>query len=535
MKYKPFIKAGSTHDINSVYDFIQAQKTATLNGRSYADTITQLRKLGKSNTEYTKRKNSLQLFYTMAEFKNGDNATRENVESCSGYFFFDVDDVSSKPEEMKQAIIASEISKNVLAMWTSAGGKGLGGLIKHNAKDISFDNHNAVFEDFYSIFKDIGLKLDQKCSNLNRGTCLTYDENIYINNNAEEFEFDLAELRARVTKKSIINTKKAAVIEGKNLSEQMTVVINAIKKYDNNKLIGFHKKLAFETPIDFKPNEPIKIQVVNDYVKIYTDSTHKIPVTHRRAAMYKICNGLRYLNPEPEKLELIIMFLWDWNLKKFFEPKPLKEFAIEICGMLDKETVGITQALCKKRVVHYSYLEKQVMTVVQKMAFSNKVKAIINRYQMIKELEFFADNDFKINQAAYIKDKGISKPTFGKWKKFTTREINEELNDELMYHNSRPVNLDEIIEVKISPDELMKFVKTKKSKQQKSNAVEDQIIVLSALEDIMSNYSRSMIARIKISECIKLVKTNQYQKGLLVEMLPEVATNKHIKELLKAV
>lgn len=129
-----------------------------------------------------------------------DKATRDNLKiqlpcampsllidkSHSGFIAIDVDGVNHNenldytPAELKQKI--SSIA-NVTYCGYSASGLGVWGLIPIFDKT----KHLEHFKALQYVFKQIGLTIDESCSNINRLRFASYDSEPYINENAKVF------------------------------------------------------------------------------------------------------------------------------------------------------------------------------------------------------------------------------------------------------------------------------------------------------------------------------------------------------------
>ena len=110
---------------------------------------------------------------------DGNGRSSKNILSVSGFVYFDID----CNDKNKAIEIKNELTKNpyIYAVWFSISKLGIGCLVK---SDLDINNFKSEYHEIANI---VGLKnIDNACSNPTRLNYLTYDNEIYINNDSKK-------------------------------------------------------------------------------------------------------------------------------------------------------------------------------------------------------------------------------------------------------------------------------------------------------------------------------------------------------------
>ena len=109
----------------------------------------------------------------------------------NGLFHFDIDNIDDVVE-MKKELITS--CPELFAVWISPSGKGLKGLLRVPDDLIHDDTEfKKAFEQVKCYFlNDFGIRIDESCKDVRRLCFVCYDCNIYINESATAFMFDVS-------------------------------------------------------------------------------------------------------------------------------------------------------------------------------------------------------------------------------------------------------------------------------------------------------------------------------------------------------
>ena len=107
-----------------------------------------------------------------------------NIDNLSEYFYFDIDDAELSKEEAVQLKNSIYNTGKIAAVWLSASGYGVGGLIKISwLKDVlDFNNVNQDYKLIFDyVWKEAGLNsfnYDKQAVTLERRTVISYDKNL---------------------------------------------------------------------------------------------------------------------------------------------------------------------------------------------------------------------------------------------------------------------------------------------------------------------------------------------------------------------
>ena len=143
------------------------------------DKIRQLRELRNEDEKaYKEHKRELPAFTTSGTFTE---RKANGLKSYNGYICIDIDG-QDNPHISDFPQLRDELSKikNIKACFLSASGEGVFCFVK--VGDDS-QQHKQYFNALSVCFHELGIKVDEKCSDISRLRFVTFDENGYIDNN----------------------------------------------------------------------------------------------------------------------------------------------------------------------------------------------------------------------------------------------------------------------------------------------------------------------------------------------------------------
>lgn len=155
---------------------------ADIKNHKYKDQIDYLRTLDEK--DYKQQKKSLPAVSFHGIYKNA--VLNMNFRRSSGLFCFDVDGLPPDTVDAVKAEIAT--IGCVVFCFISPSGKGLKGALRIPPESLTNDaDCKRIFKQVQAFFADKGITIDPACKDIRRLSFLSYDPNIYINWDAEEF------------------------------------------------------------------------------------------------------------------------------------------------------------------------------------------------------------------------------------------------------------------------------------------------------------------------------------------------------------
>lgn len=141
-------------------------------GNAYKDVILKARQAGKNTSLYDHLKTTqIPTFSPNASFES--KRTAKNMKGLTGLMYLDLDNCTEL-----------QLSPLIYATWLSLSGSGRGILVK--TKDVTKDN----FKDaYYSVAKELGIEADPQCVDITRQVVLSFDPEIYLNEESETYEY----------------------------------------------------------------------------------------------------------------------------------------------------------------------------------------------------------------------------------------------------------------------------------------------------------------------------------------------------------
>ena len=173
--YKEFKKVSSDVEITEVIECIK-------NG-DYKDDINAIRYAVHSEDLKTvdEIKSTLIGFTTSGTF--GTSRTKENINSYSKMICLDFDKLDH--QELQEILTIIKICNYTYVSFISPSGNGIKVIVKVNC---DAESHDETYIQVAEYYKSItGITYDKKCKDITRLCFLSYDEDVYVNNNSEIF------------------------------------------------------------------------------------------------------------------------------------------------------------------------------------------------------------------------------------------------------------------------------------------------------------------------------------------------------------
>ena len=280
----------------------------------------------------------------------------KNINKPTGFIYLDVDNLLKINLEHPL----------IFASWVSLSGKGRGILVK--VDNLSLDNFK---ETYIGISEKLGINTDVNANKASQFTVLSYDKDIYINNDSTKW------------------------IASKIETSPTTIAIINKKRKDAN-VMGVNNKIRYDNleDYDFKGKNYI---IFNDdkmqFSKAYIPPTIKSGLrnTHLSCIAYQI----RALNKNLESTEFKRFIL---NVNSSVCKPPLEEKeVISIVGRIEKNK-DIKPILNFERRIIFN--PKSGYNTKQKKSISNKLLGKLRSKKTLKELEFIVD---KWDESSYGK------------------------------------------------------------------------------------------------------------------------------------
>lgn len=130
------------------------------------------RSYGKHSLEYNKIKFQIPTFTPNARFSQRRDL--KYLEEPSGFIYIDMDDYHD--------INFLKSDEYIYSCWRSLSGIGIGALVKVNG--ITAQNFKGCWSYLFNYFKGYGITIDKQTCDITRQNVISFDPNIYINENA---------------------------------------------------------------------------------------------------------------------------------------------------------------------------------------------------------------------------------------------------------------------------------------------------------------------------------------------------------------
>ena len=383
----------------SVTDALQSIK----NGK-YSKTINELRQYPKGDVNYEKLKKSLPVIFWNYELVGGKKT--ENATNPSGYLFIDIDSCNY-----------IDIDDNkIYAMWRSVGNCGYGLLVRCNS--YNKDNFKATY---LKIIEDLGLQkyYDKSCNSICRCNVISYDENIFINEDSYIYNFDDNDLLNNENKSTIEKTPPTLSI----LKENNIYIVGGVKNniiYNNIEQIS--ETLDFGNKEYYYSKEGIDIIKCAAIENIATEG-------NRQNMLLSYCKNLVCLNPHLSNYD--VYSIMTKVSDKMCATKISYERVKNIVDSVFKyKNNGTLKPFYSKRKIFFkdnSLCKTDKFKICNVVLSENKTTESQNKlYNIIEQWDF--DTLGKISQAKIVKNNTISKKTVEKYY-YIFKDYITELND----------------------------------------------------------------------------------------------------------
>lgn len=370
------IKSPTPIEQIDIYEFIDTVKSPDSYTKSKILKARELKLHGKEQ-EYNRVKSSIPCYTLNFSFTN--RKSNKNIDKATGVIYIDVDNETNI--DLSNPLI--------FASWHSLSGKGRGVLVKVNGLSIS--NFKDTYKD---ISKKLGIKSDIRASKATQYTVLSYDPNIYVNNNSTTWE---VEKEFKNTPNTVTYLKKE-----KKVTTEMGGKYEV--KYDNLEEIDFNGEDYIVFPDEKGMTAKAWIPPI-------------IKIGERNEVLSTLTYQLRALNIEME-FESFRQFIHNINLSRCEEPLPDYEVD-KIVWKIEKTDILQPLLNAPRRVV---FNPKSNLTPKEKRAITNKITGANRTKKTIEKLKEFVENwDYKflgkITQKKLTKETGMNKKTIEKYYK----------------------------------------------------------------------------------------------------------------------
>lgn len=355
----------------------------------------------KNDALYKSIKNSLPCITFLNTFNN--YVSNENVVAPTGFMYIDVDDID---------FIDLSSHSFVVSYWKSLSNNGYGILIKYSSVG-TVNLQNCVDE----LSNTLGIKLDKNAVSIDRLNVISYDRDIYYNENYTEYIFSKEELVSHThIKTNFINRLRVTdtVFEEGNL--RFSNLQELIKGFDFNG----------EIFIDLGDNKL-------EYAEVFVPK--EIFDGNRNKSMFVLCSQIRGLNPwiTEDYLYRVCNTINNDKFRPQLDGKELSEIVRKVASK--KEPVVILNKT-KRLLFNPDYL----LTVKERRSLSAKqIRGVEGEKNTQKIITCLNSWDFerlgKISQSKLAKESGFGIATI-KRKAEKINTIYEILNKEYL-HNSK--------------------------------------------------------------------------------------------------
>ena len=152
----------------------------------WAEQVQAVRSLNPDSAEYPKMKKKLPGFTASGHFKQRNEA---DLLQHSGFLCLDIDAKHNPDIDLAAARQKVEVDSYTYACFTSAGGRGWASVIP-----VPGDDHKGSFRALAAYYQQAyGVSVDQACKDVSRLRFVSYDPDLYLNEQAATFEKSLPE------------------------------------------------------------------------------------------------------------------------------------------------------------------------------------------------------------------------------------------------------------------------------------------------------------------------------------------------------
>ena len=306
-------------------------------------------------------------------FRFDERRKNKNIIEPTGFIYLDVD-------------YCTDINFNhslIFASWISLSGYGRGILVK--VENLSKEN---FIDTYIAISEALNIKTDERARKASQATVLSFDKNVYINNDSIIWKVKKSKRKNPNTVTSNIKRKKDATEIG----------VNDKINYDNIQDLDFEGKEYL-----FFPDE--KELIARAWIP------QNIPVGSRNELLSSIAYQFRALNPKLP-LDSFKAFVHRINLSRCEIPLEQSEVNSILRNIADKK--NLTPLLTTPRRIVFN--KESGLSAKEKRALSNKLNGARRRRKTLKLLTEYVRNwDYeksgKITQKKLASISGMSVKT----------------------------------------------------------------------------------------------------------------------------
>lgn len=375
------------------------------------DYIHKLKNNNATPEQIRKAKSKLPIAYFNCSFRVlSEGASKENVDELTNLMYLDIDNVENY-EETKALLLNSDFSSSIFTIYKSSSGKGIHFVIGWENDNVTIQNYSKLFRHI-TLFIEATLKitLDKTTCNPNSGAYMSYDPDIYIN---EDFE----PLAYEVTKEELLTSTiyryKTINFELKPYSEITSSVIDEIIYNTNLNDIDFYKQTNLKKDNGTSISDLIEICLYKKVSLPYTTKDYKYPVGRRELYLTEIYKLLVYLNPT--SIREVIKYLWFENNKKLsivFTQDEFKKIILKLVKTEEKTFIQAKESYIKVGDFKKVYSRCQELGIEYDENFKPIKKNIsvhltyhVKEIKIFKELECLAKNKIEFNKSAFFQDR----------------------------------------------------------------------------------------------------------------------------------
>lgn len=362
----------------------------------YSSLIQSARPFGRGIPAYDNVKASIPA--VTYNFLFDDYKENKNICGATGFLYFDIDKDNFDINQL-------DIAK-IFAYYNSFGGNGYSIIVQ--VKDLTLSNFNATYS---FILADLGLTqyYDKDAQKATQFNVLSYDPNIFINNNSIVYESQ------NVSLSNVIKEEKKTYISGRGTQ----VYNHAGIRFDNLDEIEIIGKYAFNW---------------NgwQYVRCWLPYNKKIKAGNRNKSLISYCNNLVWLNPHLTDSGAFAI-LNKVNPQMCEEPLPVSQVKSIVSSIFKYKEQGSLNPIYNRKprkiifAPHTGLSAKQKLAICRDLLIDKKQNDSLQKIDSTIESWDFGNG--KITIRAVAKTASMSLKTVTKyWSEF--KETAKILNDD---------------------------------------------------------------------------------------------------------
>lgn len=338
----------------------------------YSDVVSTLRSIKYGTDEYRKfKQKNLSCVMPHGIFNGiGDS----DIESFSGYLFFDIDNDSTILSNDSINKLINEFP--ICFLQVSAGGRGIHFLIKLNDSTIlSNDSFKKIYSYVAFLLISKGYNLDMSVNSISKKLFISSDSNVYLNTNVS-LSIDKDDLNSYIEKlnqsSAIITTNilKNKVNSSNDSTLKLIPIIDVLK---NIKLKTEYKKSIKGKYII----EDIEYHEIK-FPKVIKDG-------QKRKTYFRIINGLYYLNPNISMSEV---YSYLYHINRTFTTKQMENNElIKMVISISNHILTTGEIKIKNRIKRIHFNKELNLSKEEKVSMGGKINAKIRLNKSIEKIK----------------------------------------------------------------------------------------------------------------------------------------------------